>query len=213
VRAEARRHAASDHFENSADGIAGAQRMIDFGFHLSFGVKIYAAKRRFEIFADRNDFVPGSLAFQTRVADSDRVAQNRDPEFTEQELSQRTHRYARGGFACRSTFKDVPRVVEVKLQRPGQIGVAGTRRSEPPLSVLPALDLFDRKRTLPIFPVAIFDAQSDRRANCLAMPDAGEKFSLVFFYALPAAAAIAELATVEFAADELQIDGHTCGKA
>jgi len=57
----------------------------------------------------------------------------------------------------------------------------------------------------PIGPVAIFDAQSDRRTDGLSVADAGKGLGAVFLDFLSPAASITQLAPVQFAVDEFEI--------
>ncbi len=65
-----------------------------------------------------------------------------------------------------------------------------------------------RQRLLPIFPIAIFDAHGDGRTDCLSVTHAGENVRGVFFDALAAAAAVAELAAMQFALNKFKVHAH-----
>jgi hypothetical protein len=75
-----------------------------------------------------------------------------------------------------------------------------------PLQVFSAFRVFHREGLLPIFPIAILDAQGDGRANRLPVPHARENFGLVFLHALTSAATVTQLSPVEFTLDESLID-------
>src|SRR6202030_2870193 len=109
--------------------------------------------------------------------------------------------YTGGGFARGSALEDVASVMEIKFLRAGEIGVARTRCHELLVVAGEFRRIFDGKSFLPIGPVAIFDAQGDGSADGFAVAHAGEDLGVVFFYFLAAAAAVAELAAVEFVID------------
>ena len=145
------------------------------------------------------------------MAHGDRVAQDFDAELAEKRLGQRAGRDARGCFARRSAFENVARIVKIEFLRAGKIGVAGARRGQAALRVLGAVAIFDRQRLLPIFPVAILDAQRDGRADRLAVAHAGEDIRLVLLDSLAAAAAVSQLAAVQFAPTNSRSTGTPAG--
>ena len=90
------------------------------------------------------------------------------PKFAQEQFRQRAGGDARGGFARGSAFQNVASIVKIEFLRAGQISVSGPRRGEAALRVLCAVAVLDRKRFLPIFPVAILDdaARWARQWSC-----------------------------------------------
>src|SRR6185312_12937632 len=90
-----------------------------------------------------------------------------------------------------------------------QIGMARTRRSQLLLQVFRAFAVLNGQYFLPVFPVAVFDAQRDWRANRLPVTNTGQKLRRVLLDFLPSAAAISQLAPMQFALNELHLHGNT----
>src|SRR5208282_3357319 len=90
--------------------------------------------------------------------------------------------------------------------------MARARRRQVALRILRAFAILDRQRPLPILPIAVFDAQRDRRPDRLAVAHAGEEVRLVLFDPLAPAAAVSELTAVQLAPDEIQVHRHAGGK-
>src|SRR6266446_1312591 len=147
------------------------------------------------------------------MADLHSVAGDFRAELAQQQLSKSSGGYARGGFAGGSSFEDVPGVVEVKFLRTGEVRVAGAWCDEFLVLASQIRGVFHGQRFLPIGPVAIFDAQRHGSADGLAVAYAGEDVGAVFFDFLATAAAVAELAAMEFVVDEVQVDGKRRGQA
>ncbi len=129
-------------------------------------------------------------------------------ELAEQQLCERSGSYAGGRFASRSAFEDVARVVKIKFLRAGEVGVARARGHQLLIVAVEVWRVLDGKGFLPIGPVAVFDAQRDGRADGFAVAHAGKDFGAVFFDFLTAAAAVAELAAVQFVIDEVEVHGQ-----
>ena len=72
-----------DDFEDSADGVAGFERGVYFGFHFFFGRGIHAAEGGFQIAADVADLLPGRGAIEFYMAHLDGVAGDLRAEFAE----------------------------------------------------------------------------------------------------------------------------------
>jgi hypothetical protein len=74
--------------------------VIDFRLHARLSVRVDAAQRRIEVFANRHDFVPSCVAFETHVAHGHRVAEHHDAEFPQQALRDRARRHSRRRFTA-----------------------------------------------------------------------------------------------------------------
>ena len=146
------------------------------------------------------------------MADGDGVAQHGNAKFAQQRFAERAGGHARRCFARRSALENVARIVKIEFLRSGQVRVAGPRRRQPPLGVVRALGVLHRQRFFPVFPVAIFDAQRDRRADGFPVAHAGEKVGLILFDALAPAAPVSQLPAVQLAPDEFQIHGNSRGQ-
>src|SRR5712692_1966029 len=206
VAAEAHGNLARDDFEDAADGVAGLERGVDLGFHFVLRGGIHAAQRRINVGVYGEDFVPGGFAVEFDVADLNRVAGDFCAELPEQQLCQRSGSYAGGGFAGGSTLEDVTGVVKIKFLRAGEVGMTRARSHELLVVAGEVWGVLDGEGFLPIGPVAVFDAQRDGRADGFAVAHAGKDFGAVFLDFLTAAAAVAELAAVQFVIDEIEID-------
>ena len=160
VAAQARRNSARDHFENPADRIAGAQHVVHFRFHSRFGCRIDAAQRRFEIFADGDDIFPRGGALQAHVADGDRVAQDGDAEFAQQQFAERAGGHARRRLARRGALEHVARIVKIEFLRAGQVRVARAAAPSAGAARLP--------RPRCPRPAAPFPSFSSRDSRCAA---------------------------------------------
>ena len=203
------RNAARDDFENSADRIARAQHVIDFRLHARFrrrGSTQRSGDSRFSQTATISSHVAArsSRTWPTAIVWLSIVG----AEFAQQQLRQRAGSHARRRLARRGALEHVARIVEIELLCAGQVGVAGPRRGQPALRVLGAFAILDRQRLLPIFPVAVFDAQRDRRADRFPVAHAREEFRLILLDSLASAAAISQLAAVQLAPDEIQVHRH-----
>lgn len=92
-----------------------------------------------------------------------------------------------------------------------------TRRSQVTLRVFTTarstVSILYGQGLLPIFPVAVFDANRNGRADGLSVAYAGEKFSLILFDFLPSAAAVSELPPVHLAIHKFQIDRNARGQS
>ncbi len=142
------------------------------------------------------------------MADLNRVAGDFRAELAEQQLCERSGSYAGGRFASRSALEDVARVVKIKFLRAGEVGVARARGRKLLIVAGEVWRVLDGKGFLPIGPVAVFDAQRDGRADGFAVAHAGKDFGAVFLDFLAAAAAVAELAAVQFVIDEVEVHGQ-----
>src|SRR5713226_1058282 len=208
VAAEAYGNLARDDFEDAADGVAGLERGVDLSFHFVLRGGIHAAQRRINVGVYGEDFVPGGVAVEFDVADLNRVAGDFGAELAEQQLCERSGSYAGGRFASRSALEDVARVVKIKFLRAGEVGVARARGHQLLIVAGEVWGVLDGKGFLPIGPVAVFDAQRDGRADGFAVAHAGKDFGAVFLDFLAAAAAVAELAAVQFVIDEVEVHGQ-----
>ena len=99
--------------------------------------------------------------------------------------------------------------MKIEFQRAGKIGVAGSRRGQRAARCAVLGAVFDGHGAFPVGPVAIFDAQGDRRADGLPVADAGQRLDVVFLDFLPAAAPVAQLPAVQFAIDEIEVHAQT----
>ena len=167
------RNAVRHHFKNSADRVSRAKHLIDFLLHARLGLRIDAAQRRIQVGANRLDLAPGRVALQLHVPHGDDVAQYLAAEFAKQKFCQSAGRHARRSLARRGAFQNVARVVKVKFQASGEIGVARARRRQRPALVAVLGAVFDRHRAFPVGPIAILDPQRDGRADGLPVPYAG----------------------------------------
>jgi hypothetical protein len=73
--------------------------------------------------------------------------------------------------------------------------------------------ILDGQEFFPVGPIAIFDAHGDGCTDGLPVMDAGENLRAILLDFLAAAAAIAELATVQFVIDSGEVNGQTGGEA
>src|SRR5229473_1725933 len=212
VAAEADGDVVSDDLEDAADGVTGFERGIDFGLHFILHGGINTAQRGIEVRVDCEDFLPTGFAIELYVTDLHRVAGDSRAEPAKQQLGKGGGGDASGGFASGSSFEDVTGVVKVEFLRAGEVRVTGTRGNEFFVVVCEIRRVFDGQRFLPIGPVAVIDAQRYGSADGLAVAYAGEDVGAVLFDFLAAAAAVAELAAMEFVVDEVQVDRKRSGQ-
>ncbi len=147
------------------------------------------------------------------MADLNSVASDFCAEGAEELLGERSCRDASGSFTGRSAFEDVTGIVKIKLLRTGQVGVSGTRREQFFCGGIVLGIGFDGEDFSPVGPIAIFDTECDRRADGLSMADTGKNVGAVLFDFLAAATTVAELTAVEFAVNEVEVDGESGGQA
>jgi hypothetical protein len=209
VGAEAHGNVVHHNFKNAADGVACFQRGIHFRFHMLLCCGVHTAQRRIQIFADGANLFPFCCALQPNMANLNYVAGNVRTEFLQQNLGESAGRYARGGFASGSTLQYISRIMEIEFLRTREIGVARARGGELARRCFGRIGCFHRQNLFPIGPVAIFDAQRNGRADGLSVTHSGKNVGAVFLDLLPAAAAVAKLAAVEFVIDEFQVHRQT----
>src|SRR5215469_1817176 len=101
--------------------------------------------------------------------------------------------------------------IELKCTR--QVRMSRARRRETPLRIFRALSVFDRKRFLPRFPVAIFDADSDGGPYCFPMPNARQEIGLILFDFLPSASPVTELPAMQLPIHKLGVNGYASRKS
>ena len=186
---------------------------VNFTFHFVLRLGIHTAQGGIQIFANGLNFVPGGGARQTRLADSDHMAQHFTCKLAEQKFGNRACCHTRGGLPRRRALQNVPRIMEIEFHGAGQIRVARARRGQPALGAFGVRKLFNRERLFPVGPVTILDPQSDGRTDGLPVAHAGQKFDAIFFDFLAPAAAVAQLPPVEFPLHEFEVNGHTRGHA
>jgi hypothetical protein len=103
--------------------------------------------------------------------------------------------------------------MKIEFLRTRKIGVAGARSDEFFGGGIVLGIVGDGENFFPVGPIAIFDAQGDGRADGLAVADSGENVSAVFFNFLATTASVAELAAVQLAIDEFEVDGEASRQA
>ena len=103
--------------------------------------------------------------------------------------------------------------MEVEFHRAGQVRVARARRCERAARVLFARKILNRQGFLPVGPIPVFDAQGDRSANRLPVPNPCQRLDAVLFDFLAPAAAVSQLPPVQFHLHKLEVNGHTRGQA
>jgi hypothetical protein len=99
--------------------------------------------------------------------------------------------------------------MEVEFHRASQVCMAWTRGSQGAASIVLVRNVLNRKSFLPIGPIPVFDAQSDRRADGLPMANPGKGLDAILFDLLSAASPVAELPAMQLALNEFKINGHT----
>ena len=196
-----------DHdLEDAADRVAGRPRLVDAGDHRGLRVGVGAAQRGVVGLVTR----PGAVGRVDRhAADLGRERPGLDAE-----LAQEGPGDAAGGDPCRGlargrALEHVAHVREPVLERPGEVGMAGTDPRDRGRPLVPVLgrgeqlvgllvaerpDLHDPR---PVLPVAVADEQQDRRAEGQAVPDAAEDLGAVVLDRLARAAPVPALAAGE----------------
>ena len=100
VRSEPRGHAARDHFEDAAHGVARFIGVIDHRFHFLFGFGIHAIQKHFVAFAQFFSSSPRCQpAEDLGIANRDYVAQDVNAELREISFSEGAHGDPGSGFA------------------------------------------------------------------------------------------------------------------
>jgi hypothetical protein len=100
--------------------------------------------------------------------------------------------------------------VEIEFHRASQVRVTWARRGQR-ARFFRSGDILHRQRLLPIRPILVIEAQSNRRADRLPMSNAGQSFDSVLFDFLAPASPIAELPAMQFPMDEFEVNRHTRG--
>ena len=211
VGAQAGRHPVRDDFEDAVDGVAGAGGFFDFLLHAGFGFRVHAGQDHFVAGDQRGDLFPGGGPVHFHAAHADDVAQDLDAEGAQHQLGNGAGGHACGGFARGGPLQDVAGVGEIVFEGAGEVGVAGTRRSDG--LVLGGIAGLDGELFFPVLPVAVDDLDGDGRADGFAVAHAGEEVGLVGLDLHAAAAAVALLAAPKLAVYELEIDGNAGGNA
>src|SRR5580658_5844676 len=103
--------------------------------------------------------------------------------------------------------------MKIKFQRSRKIRMSGPRRGQSLARILGPVDVFYGKRLLPIWPIAILDAYRNRRSNRPPVSHPGQNIGPIFFDALAAAAPKSELAAMQFAIYERQVNGDASRQA
>ncbi len=98
--AEARRDIVRDHFENAADGIAGAQRKINLILHARFALGIGAGKQDFVFCGQCGDRVPCDRLVESSAADRDNMTQDFDAKFAQKQFRDCSGRNTSRRFTC-----------------------------------------------------------------------------------------------------------------
>ena len=209
--ADAGRQAVDDDLEDPADGVAGAERGVDFGFEAGFGFGVDAVEEDLGAGVGGGDFGPCGGAAKFGCADADDVGADVDAEFGEQHLGECSAGDAGGGLAGTGALEDVTGVREIVLEGAGEVGVAGARGSDG--LVLLGVAGLDGEDLLPVLPVVVGEGHGDGCADGLAVADAGEDVGAVLLDAHAAAAAVALLPAPEFAVEERLVDGDAGGKS
>ena len=129
------------------------------------------------------------------------------------QLGDRPGRHARRGLPRRGALQNESRVVEVEFHRAGEVRVARARRGQRAASIVLRRKILDREGFLPVGPIAVFNAQCDRRADGLTMANPGQGFDAILLDFLSAASPVAELPAMQLPLNEFEIYRHTRGHA
>jgi hypothetical protein len=144
------------------------------------------------------------------------VTDDVDVERGEELAGQSTGSDAGSGLAGTGALEDVAHVAAVVLERPGEIGMTGTRachRRAPGARRLGRRLGRDVHRLLPVLPVAIADQHGDGAAERVALAHAAQDLRRVHLDLHAAAAAVAELPPTKVAGEDVLIDGQARGEA
>ena len=133
------------------------------------------------------------------------------PRLPQHQLGKGSGGHAGGRFARRSALQHVAGVGKIVLEGAGQVGVAGTRRSDG--LVFRRVPGLHGQLLLPVLPVAVHDLDGDGGADGLAVAHSGEHMGLVRLDLHASAAAIALLTAPKLAVNELEIDRHAGGNS
>jgi hypothetical protein len=89
-----------DDFKHSAYGIPGAQRVIHFGLHAVFRLRISTVQQHLVLCMKLLQFFPWYFGIgQSGFAYRDHMAKDVDSKLTQKKLGQRSHGYPPGRFA------------------------------------------------------------------------------------------------------------------
>src|SRR5205823_4611361 len=117
-----------DDLDDTAKRVAGGLGVIDPLDHAGCGVVIVAAD--FGILRPLEEVVPGHLGHRRLdLADGDDVAGDLNAQLTEERLRNAGGSHARRGLPRAGSLEDEPHVVQLVLERAGQVSVAGSRNS------------------------------------------------------------------------------------
>jgi hypothetical protein len=141
------------------------------------------------------------------------VAQDEYAELVEESFGQGADGYASRRFAGAGAFENVAGFGEVVFDGAGEVGVAGARAGDGLLLVFGAIDVFDGQDASPVFPVLVYNNDTDRRADGFRMANPADDARAIGFDFHAAAAAIALLAAPQFAIDGFQGHGDTGGQS
>ena len=132
------------------------------------------------------------------------MAADLNAQWLQEQFGHCARRNTRGRFTGGSSLQNIARIGEIVLERARKVGVAGPRGSYG--FVLFRVTCSYRQSLGPVFPIAIFDPDGNRRADGLAMADPGEEVGPVLLDAHAAATAEALLPPhVRLAYDGLEI--------
>ncbi len=115
VAAQANGNVVGDDLKNPADGVAGLERGVHFGFHFFLRGGIHAAQRRIQIGSDRLNFLPGRASFQAHVPDLNGVAGDFRSKLAKEQLRKSSGGDASRGFPSGCPLKHVACIVKIKF--------------------------------------------------------------------------------------------------
>ena len=188
---------ARHHFEDPADGVAGAVGLVHHFLHARFDSGIHAAEQDLAALAQRHQFRPLHRAVEPDRTHGDDMAQHLDAEFAQKRFGHGPDSDAGGGLAGAGAFQNIPGVVKIVLDRARQIGMSRPRsRHRPPLVLRPGgvPGVLDGQGFGPVPPVLILDDDGHRRADGVGVAHPGHNFRAIGFDLHAAAAAVALLA-------------------
>src|SRR5262249_46402837 len=165
-----------ERLDDATQRIALGLALVDERDDATLGLRIGHAHRGF--LGARGDLLGGETGMPGgEAADLRHVAEHADVEGSEQALGETAHGHPGRRLARARALEDVPHVVMVVLERPGEVGVTGARSGDRERRV--AVLGPGRHLLLPVPPVTILDPERDRRAERLAPAHAGPDLDLV----------------------------------
>ncbi len=124
--ADAGGQAVDDNLEDAADGVAGTKHGIDLGLHLRLVLRVDAVQQNLVLLREGDDLVPVRGAGELGLTYADDVGQHLDAEDAEQQLGESAGGDTSRRLAGAGAFENVASLLEVVLQRTGEVGMTGT---------------------------------------------------------------------------------------